>query len=231
MLVIILGDVHANLPALQAVLKDIKKFGKVDYILHPGDLVGYGPNPNEVCELAAGLKNFISVLGNHDRAVLDKNYEGFNPVAREAIEWTAKELTKKNIDWIGKIPKFRALKLDFLNVFLVHGSPRNYLDEYVYPDTPPDTLLEFLRMTEAHVIVLGHTHIPFLREFGNKIILNVGSVGQPRDRDPRACYAVLDTEKLKISFVRVEYDIDQTARSIRVAGLPGSLADRLYYGW
>ena len=220
MQVAIISDIHSNLPALREVLKEIRGMK----IFCCGDLVGYAAFPNEVIE-AVKKNKIISILGNHDYAVITGDTSWFNPVAAAAIDWTRKEIKKENLDFLNSLPKF--YEGDF---YMVHGSPRNELDEYVSEDYPENELLSFFECTSKDAMILGHTHKPFIKKLGGRLIFNPGSVGQPRDMDPRAAYAVFDTTAKKAEIKRVEYDIREAANAIIEKGLPEFLARRLYFG-
>ncbi len=217
----IISDIHSNLPALREVLREIKGM----QIFCCGDLVGYAAFPNEVIEVVKKNK-IISILGNHDYATITGDTSWFNPAAAAAIRWTREEIRKENLDFLDSLPRF--YEGDF---YMVHGSPRNELDEYVSEDCPEDELLSFFRYTFKDTMILGHTHKPFIKKLGDRLIFNPGSVGQPRDLDQRAAYAVLDTAAKKAEIKRVEYDIDEAANAIVEKGLPVFLARRLYAGW
>ncbi|MBI4344842.1 MAG: metallophosphoesterase family protein, partial [Euryarchaeota archaeon] len=168
----------------------------------------------------------VSILGNHDYAVLSGDTSWFNPIAAAAIEWTARDLTQDSLGYLRSLPR------SYENaIYMVHGSPKNPLEEYVYGDAPDYQLLEMFDHTRRDIIVLGHTHVPFIRRLGGRLVFNPGSVGQPRDGDPRASYAILDTEEREVEIDRVGYDIDAVARAILDRGLPQPLALRLYGGW
>lgn len=230
MLIAVIADIHSNSTALEKVLDEIDKKNP-SYIISPGDIVGYGPDPNGVCDRLREMDNFLSVRGNHDQAVIDGDITGMNPVASEAIKFTTKEISDENLKFLKHLDNYYPLKLDIFNIFLVHGSPDNYLDDYIYPDTSENRFKKFFDKTRANLIVNGHSHIPFTRQLGDRVFLNAGSVGQPRDRDPRACYVLIDTENHKIEVKRTEYDIDKVSEKMKRKGLPKTLADRLYYGW
>jgi len=224
----LISDIHSNLAAFRAVLSDMPK---VDEILCAGDLVGYGAEPNEVLKLARA-KEIKAVMGNHDQAAVTKDVRGLNDRAATAALWTATRLTRENLDYLASLPPRLELKLEGQRVFVVHGSPRDPFNEYVFPDFSHRDMAEAVKGAEADVVVLGHTHILMRRMVLGKNIFNPGSVGQPRDRDPRASYAVIDfDEEVEISFRRVEYDIEATAEKIKAAGLPEELATRLFFGW
>jgi len=224
----IVSDIHSNLAAFKAVLKDMPK---VDTVICAGDLVGYGAEPNEVVKLARA-KKIKSVMGNHDRAVVINDARGLNDRAAAAIAWTSKKLTRENKSYLFSLPTHLELEFGGQSVYLVHGSPRNPLDEYVFPDFSNRDLVNVIRGVESDIIVLGHTHVPMKRMILGKNVVNSGSVGQPRDRDKRASYAVINFGKeTSVAFWRVDYDIAATAEKIKAAGLPEELATRLFFGW
>ncbi|MBC7219695.1 MAG: metallophosphoesterase family protein [Hadesarchaea archaeon] len=224
----LISDIHSNLAAFRAVLSDMPK---VDEIICVGDLVGYGAEPNEAVKLARS-KGIRAVMGNHDYAAVTKDVRGMNDRAAAAALWTADVLTRENLDYLASLPTHLEFKAEGQRIYVVHGSPRDPLGEYVFPEFSNRDMAEVVKEVEADVIVLGHTHIPMKRVVLGKIILNPGGVGQPRDRDPRASYAVLELGKeLKIRFQRVEYDVAAAAEKIKAAGLPEELATRLFFGW
>lgn len=222
----IISDVHANLPALNAVLEDISARG-IEEILCCGDLLGYNPFPNEVVEIIRSRK-IPCILGNHDYAVLTKDTSWFNYVASEAIRWTIRNIKKENLAFIKAMPFYIKTKKNAASLYLVHGSPMDLLYEYVFPDYDDATLKAYAG--ENDILIMGHTHIPFKRKINNKLILNPGSVGQPRDRINKASYAVLEAGEKKAEIIRVSYDIDYVAEEILKQGLPDFLAERLYSG-
>ena len=220
MKVAVLADIHANLPALEKVLEEIKGMPKFCC----GDLVGYNPFPNEVIDLVK-KENIASILGNHDYAVLTGDTSWFNPAAARAIEWTIRELTSDNLDFL------KNLAQTYDNEFyMIHGSPKNPLDEYIHPEEPDYVFEDFFNYTKSDIIVLGHTHVPFVKRIDEKLVFNPGSVGQPRDLDNRASYAILDTKTKEVQIKRADYDIEKTADVIVKKGLPERLARRLFSG-
>ncbi len=244
----IISDIHSNLEALQAVLKDTEK-QNVQEIYCLGDIVGYGPNPRECVDLVMQCK--VVLLGNHDQgAMFDP--EGFNPPAERAIFWTRSQLeapadsrTQKEKRWEFLAERPRSFRE---NGFLfVHGSARNPLNEYVFPeDIYNQRKMERIFALVERYCFQGHTHVPgvFTENLqfhspeeidynyhldGRKTLCNVGSVGQPRDGDWRACYVLLDNDT--IYYRRVEYDIDTTIKKIyAVPDLENFLGDRLRDG-
>jgi len=236
----LISDVHSNLEALEAVLKDIKKRRR-DAILFLGDAVGYGPNPNECLEMLRGNCKVL-LAGNHDWAAIGRaDIDYFNEYAKAAVLWTREVLSEKNRKFIETLPLQKKLKKE--NVLLVHSSPKEP-DAWHYLLTLWDAEVNFHYFDEK-ICVVGHSHMPFVIErlpsgemityshkanFGEneRYIINSGSVGQPRDRDPRACYALVDDDK--VEFVRVEYNIEETQRKMHSAGLPLPLIERLSKG-
>ncbi len=208
---------HANLPALEAVLDEAPRV----QLLHAGDVVGYNPYPAEVIELMRE-KRILSVLGNHDYAVLTGDVSAFNPVAARAIAWTRSVLEREHLEYLSQLE----LELRMNSLCCVHGSPGDALWEYVHPG---EGLELHLRNAGAEMLVLGHTHVPFYRKLGSGAVLNPGSVGQPRDGSPLASFAVLRGEEVEM--LRVEYPVHRVAKEILRAGLPAVLAQRLYSGW
>ncbi len=245
----LISDVHANFEALTAVLADIRSQGITDiYCL--GDIVGYGPNPCECLDQVIELAQ-VTILGNHDQATLF-DPDGFNPVALQAVYWTREQLESANgspsqinkrWDFLGELPRTHA-EGDYL---FVHGSPREPTNEYVFPeDVYNQRKMDALFSRVERYCFQGHTHIPGVftvdREFltpedidysyrlgDEPVMVNVGSVGQPRDNDPRACYIVIEDSVL--TYRRVDYDVDKTAQKIYdIPDLDNMLGDRLRSG-
>lgn len=225
MRVAFISDVHANLIALDAVLADVKN-NNVYMIISAGDIVGYYPYPNETIERFTS-KKIISIIGNHDRAVIRINPVGMNKMAAAAILWTAKNIKAECVDYLKSLKSRMDLKLGDMNVAIYHGSPRDD-DEYLYEIDATDELLE---MSRAAVLVMGHTHIPFVKRTKKGTIINAGSVGQPRDGDSRASYVIFDLESRDAQIRRIDYDIDKVDKEVREAGLPHFLGERLRYGF
>jgi diadenosine tetraphosphatase ApaH/serine/threonine PP2A family protein phosphatase len=239
----ILGDIHANLSALQAVLAALEK-ERVDRVISVGDVVGYGAAPRECIRLVRA-HDAVVVKGNHDAACvgeLDVLY--FNNYARSAVRWTQSVLGDDECRWLASLPM--TASLEHCNV--AHGTfHKPELYDYVQSTTDADPSLDAMQLP---VCFVGHTHYPvtLLRlkddplrtaytedteidlSESHRALINVGSVGQPRDEDPRAAYAVYDTERDRVWIKRVAYDIDLEAARIRAAGLPSALADRLFLG-
>ena len=224
----IISDVHSNLHALEAVLKDIRQ-KDCKTILFAGDVVGYGAFPNECCEkLQEACK--IIIQGNHDANLDFKRLDWFNPDAQEALRWTEARLTRPLKSWLLGLPKEWQGEIAGRKIYMTHGSPDDPLYAYVMPNTDPKLFGRWLNEKRANVLIMGHTHIPFVRKLTQGLIVNAGSVGQPRDGDPRACWIELDLEKLDAEIHRVGYAVERAAEEIQKQGLPKFLAERLFEG-
>ena len=220
----LLADIHGNLPALEAVLHDVDVAG-ADQIWVAGDLVGYNPWPNEVIQTLKERK-VRAIRGNHDRAALTGDTSWFNEVAAQAIRWSRIVLTPGSVGYLKFLEDRSRAHLPHGTVAMYHGSPRND-DEYVMPWAADELLM---RMASAQFVVLGHTHVPMAFSSRYGIVVNPGSVGQPRDRDPRAAWALLDTATGGVGQRRVSYDIGAVVAAIHKAGLPAELGERLRWG-
>ncbi|HUF37509.1 MAG TPA: metallophosphoesterase family protein [Anaerolineales bacterium] len=232
----IFGDIHANLPALEAVLADMDARGLSErYCL--GDLVGYGTSPNEVVEIIRAAKT-PTLIGNYDEGVGNSSpdcgcaYRTPEDKARgeRSIAWTNAQTTAENKTFLRRLPMQIPLRLGGRAVLLVHGSPRR-INEYLYEDRPESSLERILDQAGADVLVCGHTHLPYHRTLpSGREVINAGSVGKPKDGDPRACYLVLREEGdgIAAEFVRVAYDVEKAAQAIEAAdGLPDEFAAML----
>ena len=225
MKVALISDVHSNLIALDAVLADIDSIG-VEQIVSAGDIVGYYPYPNETIERFRS-RNIQSILGNHDRAVIRINPVGMNKMAAEAVLWTSKHVSADGVDYLRNLKARMHMKLGSRPVGIYHGSPRDD-DEYLYEiDAGP----ELLEMCDCNLLVVGHTHIPFIKKFGSGTIVNSGSVGQPRDGEKRASYVLFDDDANDFQIRRVEYDVEAVEKKVQSAGLPPFLGERLRHGF
>jgi predicted phosphodiesterase len=242
MRILIISDIHANIVALEAVLSDTESY---DAVWCLGDLVGYGPDPNACIECVSNLPNLVCLIGNHDQAALGKiPLSRFNREAGEVVAWTIQELTEENLDFMRSLPT----KVVAENFTLVHGSPQQHVWEYILDLQTANRSLDII---ETDYCIVGHSHLPlvFYRapddplaklyptpwkgclNLTPKMILNPGSVGQPRDRDPRSSYAILDTSEMTWEPHRAEYEISRVQARILEAGLPERQAIRLMGGW
>jgi putative phosphoesterase len=232
----VITDIHANLPALQAALARIDELD-VDGLYCGGDLVGYGPHPNEVCALIA-RRGIPTIHGNYDYAIgrdlEDCGCAYVTPHDRElgqrSVDWTLAHASRESKAFMAGLPFDLRFELGAHRVHLVHGSPRK-VNEYLFADKP-DRLYERLAAAErpdADVLVFGHTHKPWVREHGGVLFVNCGSVGKPKDGDPRAAFAVLEDagDRVAATIERVGYDAASVADAVRATGLPDEYADVL----
>jgi diadenosine tetraphosphatase ApaH/serine/threonine PP2A family protein phosphatase len=248
--ILVISDIHSNLAALQAVLRDAESGGAIDRLWCAGDIVGYGPDPITCIALLRPYPR-LAVCGNHDLAAIDRiSTSDFNAAGARAAQWTGERLGEEEQRFLDELPQV-AKEEEFT---LVHGSLRAPVWEYL---TSPAAAQEQFRRMETAYSIIGHSHVPFVAretaegpptgqagpprmdilgdgdrvELGEqRLIINPGSVGQPRDGDPRASYAVLDLDEGALTLHRVEYDIASTQEKIRAEGLPLWLAERLSFG-
>jgi len=243
MRILIISDIHANLTALESVLAEA---GDYEAAWCLGDIVGYGPDPNECITRVRELPKLLCIIGNHDAAAMGQiDADTFNPEARNAILWTRQRLTKSSRSFLNDLPEKIQASAE---VTLTHGSPRHPVWEYLL-DTHAATLnFEYF---DTPLCFVGHTHLPVIYtatdnhylarleipEPNTKIVLpkraiiNPGSVGQPRDRDPRAAFAIFDSDARTLDFRRVAYDINTVQARMKEAGLPDRHIQRLSAGW
>jgi diadenosine tetraphosphatase ApaH/serine/threonine PP2A family protein phosphatase len=242
MKILVITDIHANFSALESVLAVAGDYQAVWCL---GDLVGYGPDPNECIARVRELPNLVCVLGNHDAAAIEKiDDNAFNADARLVISWTRKTLTPASVEFLTSLPETQVQG----DVTLVHGSPRQPVWEYLLDTRTATQNFEFF---DTPFCFVGHTHLPVLYYLGDdsrtarliipenstqmalapRTIINPGSVGQPRDRDARAAYAIFDTEQNLWEFHRVDYEIEAVQDRMRLANLPERHILRLSAGW
>ena len=236
----VFSDVHSNLEAFEAVLDEFKKC-RIDRYLFLGDIVGYGASPQE-CITALKLTEAVSVVGNHDGAVLGSiDTKDFNEVAQEAVLWTKENIRESDKQFLSNLPLVQSEK----KICLVHGTLSRPQD-FDYMIDGYQAMKSFYAL-EVQICFIGHTHIPgiFVEEQGKilytrdavipvrnnkRYIVNAGSIGQPRDGDSRACFCIYDDAASRIEFKRIPYDIESAQRKILAAGLPKGLAHRLAVG-
>lgn len=236
MKIAVFSDVHGNLEALREVLADIGTKG-VDTVCCAGDLVGYGPFPNEVVELLRG-KGIPSVMGNYDEAI-GKNQpvcgceyrdEEAALTGTSAFQWSLAEVTAANKEYLKRLPFEVDIGTENHGLRIVHGSPRR-INEYLYQDMEDKCLNSILFECTADVVICGHTHIPYVKRIGDKLLVNAGSVGRPLHGDPRAAYCIVEINATCMAEVHyVEYDFEVSARAVIETGLPHRLADIIRKG-
>jgi putative phosphoesterase len=222
MRIALIGDIHANLPALESVLVHAHQHG-AQVLWNIGDFVGYGPFPDQVVRRIRA-DGILSVLGNYDEKVLNYQRNGVkthNPQKALAFDWADKHLSPRARTYLARLPQQLRFDAQGWSVLLCHGSPAS-IKEHLMPDTPMERLDELAKIAHARIIVCGHSHRPFARQAGEALFINTGSVGRPEDGDPRACYALLDLspDGLNVEHHRVEYDVERTVQAIRAAALP-----------
>jgi predicted phosphodiesterase len=241
----VFSDIHSNLTAFQAVLQDIEARGGFERIWCLGDIVGYGPDPKE-CIALLRQYDHICVAGNHDWGAIGKiGIDDFNPEAAAACRWTGQQLEQRDVDYMANLP----LTMREGDFTLAHGSPREPIWEYVVSTPVAKVSFNYFK---TRFCLVGHSHVPLVFESlapdgdctvfefpvdtplalnGNRLIINPGGVGQPRDSDPRASYAIYDSDHGVIWHHRVPYDVASTQQRMREYGLPYGLAARLSHGW
>jgi len=243
---LVLTDIHANLEALDTCIADARARG-FDQTLVLGDLVGYGPDPNTVIDRVQALEPLAIVRGNHDKVACGlEQAEGFNTVAKSAAHWTFDALTENNRAWLAALPEGPHDVDDMIQI--CHGAPFDE-DAYIFDELDA---VRALKVSSRPLCLFGHTHYPVTFELsadafdmmgpaaagemqiqmrnGSKYLVNPGSIGQPRDGDPRAAYAIADTAQRKVELIRLAYAVEQTQEKILKAGLPEVLAQRLAVG-
>lgn len=242
MRILVISDIHANLTALEAVLQDA---GEFDSVWCLGDLVGYGPDPNECIHRIRQLPGIVCLLGNHDAAVIGRiDIDSFNHEAQMVVAWTRDVITPDNLAYLRQLPE----RLVIDSVTLVHGSPRQPIWEYLLDTRTATQNFDYFSTPYCFV---GHSHLPSIFHLGDgkrnakliipeaqlsleltpRAILNPGSVGQPRDRDPRAAYAIYDPEMQTWAYHRVEYRVSEVQERMVSACLPRRHIVRLSAGW
>jgi putative phosphoesterase len=232
--VAVITDIHANLPSLEAVLTKIEDLD-VDAVYCGGDLVGYGPQPNEVCRLIE-RSAIPAIYGNYDYAI-GRDLEDCGcayvdqhdrELGQRSIEWTLAHTDDRSKRFMRELRFDLRFELGGRRIRLVHGSPRK-VNEYLFEDKPARTFERIAAGADCDVLVFGHTHKPWIREYGGVLFVNCGSVGKPKDGDPRSAFAVLEQAASGVasSIERVPYDAESVAHEVVAAGLPGEYAERL----
>jgi putative phosphoesterase len=231
----VITDIHGNFPALEASLAAIDAIG-VETVYCGGDLVGYGPHPNEVCALIEE-RQIPTIYGNYDYAIgrdLDDCGCAYvtqhdRELGQQSVAWTLANTDQVHKDFMRGLPFELRFELGDVSIHLVHGSPRK-VNEYLFEDKPASLYERLAAAEEADVLVFGHTHKPWVNSFGEVLFVNCGSVGKPKDGDTRAGFAVLeldDAGQVQVSIERVPYDAEAVAREVAAAGLPSEYAQKL----
>jgi putative phosphoesterase len=230
MLISFISDIHGNLPALEAAVADAKKKG-ASRIICAGDITGYGPFPDKVCNFIQ--KGHIpAIIGNYDQKVLKTAKQGTPSIAnmkkkkREILLWTVRNINNQNRKYLSNLPHYLDLKIPSgKNILVVHGSPVS-IEDTIYPSITKRGLEKKLRETHPDILICGHTHIPFVRRIGRILVVNCGSTGHPVDGDPRPSYALIRVKPGSIPsgrIVRFDYDWDRTITMLKKTSLPDEL--------
>jgi putative phosphoesterase len=232
--VAVITDIHANLPALLAALERIEALG-IERIYCGGDLVGYGPDPNDVCALIQ-QRAIPTIYGNYDYAIAREEEDcgcaypttHERELGQQSVAWTLEHTDRASKGFMHELPFDLRFSVGDAPVHLVHGSPRK-VNEYLFEDKPPRLYERLAAAEDAGVLVFGHTHKPWVREFGGVLFVNCGSVGKPKDGDARAAFAVLRPadDTVEVTIERVAYDAESVAEEVRLAGLPAEYAEKL----
>ncbi len=231
----VLTDIHGNVPALEAALARIEAFD-VEQVYCGGDLVGYGPRPNEVCRLIEE-RGIPTIYGNYDWAIArdeeDCGCAYTDPhdraLGERSIAWTLANTDARSKDFLRTLPFDLRFELGGRRVRLVHGSPRK-VNEYLFEEKPARLYERLAAQAEADVLAFGHTHRPWMREHGGVLFVNCGSVGKPKDGDPRVAFAVLEADvggAVRPSIERIAYDAEAVAREVSASGLPAEYGEKL----
>jgi putative phosphoesterase len=235
MRVALIGDVHANLPALEAVLEHARQ-RDVDAFWNVGDFVGYGPFPNQVVKRLR-KECVLSIIGNYDLKVLEikrkkkKWRKKRDPLKIQAFLWAYKNLSKKSLRYLRSLPQELSFEWYGRQILLTHGSPASE-EEALDPNTPEERFRELAQMAKVDVIICGHSHQPFTRQVDGVLFINTGSVGRPDDGDPRATYAIMQMlpDRIKVKHYRVQYDVEKAVAAIRKKKLPEEFAQMFIRG-
>lgn len=235
--VAVITDIHGNLPALEAALRRIDEF-EIGAVYCGGDLVGYGPRPNEVCRMIEE-RGIPTIYGNYDYAIArdDDDCGCFYPTPKDreigeaSVAWTLEHTDQRSKQFMRDLPFDLRFELAGKRVRLVHGSPRK-VNEYLLEDRAASTFERIAKLADCDILLFGHTHKPWVREYGGVLFVNCGSVGKPKDGDPRGSFALLAASNggVSVSIERVEYDVHLVAREIENVELAQELAEQLEFG-
>jgi putative phosphoesterase len=232
--VAVITDIHANLPALEAALARIEQL-EIERVYCGGDLVGYGPHPNEVCALIED-REIPTLYGNYDYAI-GRDLEDCGcayptqherELGQRSVDWTLAHTDQRAKDFMRALPFDLRFEVGEARIHVVHGSPRK-VNEYLFEDKPARLYERLAGAEEGDALVFGHTHKPWVRGHGGVLFVNCGSVGKPKDGDPRGAFAILrpQGDRVDVTIERVAYDAEGVAREVEAAGLPGEYAEKL----
>lgn len=226
---IIVSDIHANLPALQSFVKKISM--DYDLMINCGDSIGYYTSPNECVEILKEL-NAKSIIGDHESALLTSNASFMNDFGKQAIIYTKTMIKQEHFDYLKSLKESEMIEIGSKKVLITHSAPGYPIWKELPPGTSANDFNEMFEKSGADIIVMGHTHLPFVKKFKKGLIINPGSAGQPRDGNPSPSYIELTSngEDIDIELKRFTYNIDEVQRSVFMEGLPSFLSERLYMG-
>ena len=222
----IISDIHGNIHALKAVIEDAKRRG-VNFFLNAGDLIGFGPYPNEVIEFLR-LKNVVSVIGNFDLEVF-QNHGNPKKKTNINLQFTRKQVSGPCRAYLQSLPRSIELEIAGKRLFMTHGTPKS-INEHVYSNTPVNKLRIIAKQTRADVVILGHSHEQFFREVSDVFFLDPGSVGRPGDGNPQTAYAVMRLDPLSFELIRIDYEVADAAKALRKKKLPENYSQMLLQG-
>ncbi len=230
MKVLLISDVHANWPALKSL---INVAGKVDFIIHAGDSVGYYPFPNE-CVDWLRINCNVNVIGNHDYAVINNDFTGFSIDSQRILHWTEEELSINNLKYLSNLPEKWVGVVDNLSVGVIHGGLTNPLNEVISPVAPEELLNNYLKTLGVKLLIIGHSHQLFVRKVSNGLIINPGSVGQPRDYNINPSFVIINVNNGIITSIipkRFKYDIKLVEKEVISKSLPTRFLSTLKQGY
>lgn len=232
-----LSDIHANIHALTTVWNELSSI-EPDGIYHLGDLVGYNPFPEETIDFVIE-NNILGLAGNYDLAVSSPDSDPVSKYLKPTIskdgrsvyEWTRENVKDEHAEFLYNLPRRMEMEVEKNRIVMVHGSPVN-VREYLRPESPDGLLESYLEKTGANILLCGHTHLPMVKKLNSGWVINPGSVGKPKDGDPRACCLILtiDGDNIFPEIIRLDYPVDETADAVRKAGLPEVMARGLIKG-
>lgn len=230
MKIAVISDIHANIYALMTVLSDIDS-EKVDTIVCLGDLVGYGPHPNEVISTIR-RRNILCLKGNYDSSVVDNEFSFIreNPINSFSMPWAVNELREENRIFLNNLPSTISLNIADKNILFVHGSP-NKINEYLFQDGK--NTYETMNSLKENILVCAHTHLPCAKEFGNKLFINCGSVGKPKIGRPNPTYCIMDISNsgaVNVKFKEVTYEVKKIIKDMTMLKFPNSLINSFETG-
>ncbi len=227
--VLLIADAHSNWPALKALHEDV---GSVEFVIHAGDSIGYGPFPNEVIGWMRKHAD-VNVVGNHDYVIISGNYSGFGDNSQIVLKWTDELITAQNLRYLSNLKDVWTGSVGGVKFGVVHGGLTDPHNEFIHPYTNESLINDYFKRLGVNVLVTGHVHQLFVREFSSGLLINPGSLGQPRDGNPQPSYVLLNVDGGRITKIephRFNYNIDEFKDKLLSEKLPSVFATRLYEG-